>query len=287
MCGNKDILYEIVKNLDIPIIKYKYCYNNFNELIKEISVIGLPCNIKPCSSNIITNNDNIIINKESDIANVYKRIKDTSNIIIQNLIDFDLELSIFIIKDQYKINYSPPIIYKKSKNNNIYLQLNNILSENIKKRCNIICSKIVKKIGLNGIFNIKLLIKENKIYFDNIIPNIDYSSILTLKTQNYSHFDLLLYYFQKINIDKVIQISQGISLELYYQNTSINKINNYKIDLINNRYFYYFFNKPCIKSSSTESIGFIIYLFYDSVFAIDDLIEYIEYINSNNQIKHI
>ena len=272
ICMSRELLRDFVSDLNILTSKYAYCTNNFNEFKCNLEKIGLPCVVKPCFSS--SGKGQSIINNESQIENAFKNLNQArgncNKIIIEEFIDFDFEVTMLTVKQNANIYFCPPIIHKQKKGD-FYLsyQHNNILkSETLIKSQNI-CKKIVNELGGNGIFGVELFIKGDEVIFNEVAPRVHDTGILTLKTQNYSEFDLLLYSIYNINIGDIKLLSPGISYALNYYNNTSNDIYDYKINFdnkkiyINDTIYYYHFNKPVIEKNSRRRIGIVILLLND------------------------
>lgn len=290
VCMDKELLRNLANDLNIRTTKYNFANRSLEELTYKIEKTGFPCIIKPCFSS--SGKGQSIVHNKIEIARAYKELSQSrgtsSRIIIEEFINFVFEVTILVTKQKDKLLFSPPIIHKQKKGD-FYLsyQQKNLISQELQKKCENICNTIIMNLcnfDDNGVFGVEFFIKiingELEPIFNEMSPRPHDTGIITLKSQNYSQFDLLLYSIFNINIGEIKLINDCISHSLVIKNNKNEDIRDYEITLENKEnVFYYHFLKPIIKKKSTRRVGLIIYYCNNKNYSIE--IEMIESLCQN------
>lgn len=276
VCMNKELLRNLANELNIRTTKYNFSNRSLEEITYKIEKTGMPCIIKPCVSS--SNKGQSVIHNKIEIAKAYKELSQSkgisSRVIIEEFINFEFEVTILVTKQQDRLLFSPPIIHKQ-KNGDFYFsfQQKNLISNDLQLKCHHICNSIIMNLcnlNDNGVFSVEFFIKiiNGKLepILNEISPRPHDTGMITLKSQNYSQFDLLLYSIFNIKIGEIKLVNECISHSLIIKNDTNENIRDYEIILENKEnVFYYNFLKNTKKPNSYRKIGLVIYIINDKI----------------------
>ena len=104
------------ENLQLKTSQYLFA-NNKNELIKSVNTIGLPCIIKPIMSS--SGKGQSFINNISDIDSAWDKAQKKEGragkgkVIVEEVIDFDYELTLLTVRYKNGIQFCQPIGHRQ------------------------------------------------------------------------------------------------------------------------------------------------------------------------------
>ena len=164
--------------------------NNYEELVNEFKKYNYKAMIK--SSELGYDGKNQYLIKKENIKSF--KNKDLENFIIEEFIEFDMEISVIVCKGENNLVVYPPV-------ENIHQ--NSILKEskypgkipnNIKNKSIEYAKKIAEKINLRGILAVEMfVIDSSEIIINELAPRPHNSGHLTMDCCEYNQFDNLIH----------------------------------------------------------------------------------------------
>lgn len=127
-------------------------------------------------------------------------------VIIEEFIEFDFEITLLTIQQDSRIHFCDPIVHiqqdgdfifsQQFESNNFWqlhpdgtlLQMDRI--QTIINKAQIEASKIVKDLTGDGLFGVEFFVRGHDVIFSELSPRPHDTGLVTLKSQNYSQFDL-------------------------------------------------------------------------------------------------
>jgi phosphoribosylglycinamide formyltransferase 2 len=111
-------------------------------------------------------------------------------LIVEEFIDFDYEITLLTAKNDSEIVFCPPIGHIQSGGDYIFSWQEMEMSEVALNRAKEIAKKIVEGLGGRGIFGVELFVKGDEVYFSEVSPRPHDTGLVTLITQSQSEFAL-------------------------------------------------------------------------------------------------
>ena len=190
---NRDAIRDRANELGIKTAKYKYAHNS-DELHEAIQVIGFPCIAKPVMSS--SGKGQTLINETKEISHAWKNATknmrgDRLKVIVEEYINFELEITLLVVKQSNKKTiFCPPIGHKQEGGDYVESWQPENITEDLLTKAKDISEKITKDLGGNGLFGIEFFITKNDVIFSELSPRPHDTGMVTMYTQNLSEFDL-------------------------------------------------------------------------------------------------
>ncbi|NLU35174.1 MAG: formate-dependent phosphoribosylglycinamide formyltransferase [Wolinella succinogenes] len=178
--GVKTSQYRFVKTLD--------------ELSSAAEEIGYPCVIKPVMSS--SGHGQSVCRMAEEIEACFEEAKeargDSSELIVEEFIPFDYEITLLTLNNGKKITFCDPIGHIQKGGDYIFSWQPAQMKKSVLKKAQKIARDVVSALGGRGIFGVELFIKKNEVYFSEVSPRPHDTGMVTLITQNFSEFALHL-----------------------------------------------------------------------------------------------
>jgi len=189
--NRKNIRVFACEELNIPTSKYQFV-STFDELKKSAKKIGFPCVIKPVMSS--SGHGQTIAKNKKDLKNSWDMAKeargDASELIIEEFIDFDYEITLLTVRNETGTVFCSPIGHIQKDGDYIFSWQPMKMSKIAKNRSIEIAQKITDGLGGRGLFGVELFIKGDEVYFSEVSPRPHDTGMVTLITQSQSEFAL-------------------------------------------------------------------------------------------------
>ncbi len=212
---NRDRIRELAaEKLGIRTAKYAYA-SSLEELTKVAAEIGFPNVVKPVMSSsgkgqsVVKSADDVKSSWEYAIAGARG---DTQKIIIEEFIDFEIEITLLTIKQwDAPTIFCPPIGHRQERGDyQESWQPAGIAADQIKK-AEAIASKVVNALGGAGIFGVEFFITKDEVIFSELSPRPHDTGMVTLISQNLNEFELHLRAILGLPIPKIEVFSPAAS----------------------------------------------------------------------------
>lgn len=176
--GVKTSGYAFVKTLD--------------ELKAAAEKIGFPCVIKPVMSS--SGHGQSIAKETGDLEASFEKAKeargDASELIVEEFVKFDYEITLLTANNGKEIVFCPPIGHIQKDGDYIFSWQPMKMSKKALKSAQKIAEKVVAGLGGRGIFGVELFIKGDEVFFSEVSPRPHDTGMVTMITQDLSEFAL-------------------------------------------------------------------------------------------------
>jgi phosphoribosylglycinamide formyltransferase 2 len=204
---NRDRIRDLAaRELGIRTAKYAYA-SSLAELIEVSSQIGFPNVIKPVMSS--SGKGQSIVRSESEIEAAWNYALegargDTQKIIIEEFIDFELEITLLTIKQgNAPTIFCPAIGHRQERGDYQESWQPADVSETQAKIAEEIAIKVTNALGGAGIFGVEFFITKDEVIFSELSPRPHDTGMVTLISQNLNEFELHLRAILGLPIPKI------------------------------------------------------------------------------------
>jgi phosphoribosylglycinamide formyltransferase 2 len=221
---NRDRIRELAaKELGIRTAKYAYA-SSLAELIEVSRQIGFPNVIKPVMSS--SGKGQSIVGSKSEIEAAWNYAiegarGDTQKIIIEEFIDFELEITLLTIKQwNAPTIFCPSIGHRQERGDYQESWQPAEVSEAQAKTAEEIATKVTDALGGAGIFGVEFFITKDEVIFSELSPRPHDTGMVTLISQNLNEFELHLRAILGLPIPKIEVFAPSASAVILAQEHS-------------------------------------------------------------------
>ncbi len=212
---NRDIIRELAHTeLGVRTAKYGYA-SSLNELINISNQIGFPNVVKPVMSS--SGKGQSIVKDKQDVAKAWDYAcsgsrGDTQRVIIEEFIDFEIEITLLTIKQwDAPTIFCSPIGHRQERGDyQESWQPAGILPE-MTLKAQEIAIKVTDALGGAGIFGVEFFITKNEVIFSELSPRPHDTGMVTLISQNLNEFELHLRAILGLPIPNIEQFAPSAS----------------------------------------------------------------------------
>lgn len=193
---NRDRIRDLAANkLGIRTAKYAYA-TSLEELIQVSAKIGFPNVVKPVMSS--SGKGQSVVNSASEVEQAWSNAiagarGDTQKIIVEEFIDFELEITLMTVKqwDAATI-FCPPIGHRQERGDYQESWQPAVISREKIQQAEAIATKVTDALGGAGIFGVEFFITQDEVIFSELSPRPHDTGMVTLISQNLNEFELHL-----------------------------------------------------------------------------------------------
>ncbi len=189
--NRKNIRVFACEELGLLASKYRFV-KSFKELQSASKSIGFPCVIKPVMSS--SGHGQSVAKCENDLEKSWELAKeargDASELIVEEFISFDYEITLLTLRNGKKTVFCEPIGHTQKDGDYLFSWQPMKMSKVAKKRSIKIAKKITDGLGGRGVFGVELFIKGDEVYFSEVSPRPHDTGMVTMITQSQSQFAL-------------------------------------------------------------------------------------------------
>ena len=190
--NRKNIRVFAAENLGLKTSKYEFV-STYEDLKKACDKLGYPVVVKPIMSS--SGHGQSIVNSPEEVIIAWEFAKEDARgsadeLIVEEFIDFDYEITLLTAKNDREIIFCPPIGHIQSKGDYIFSWQETKMSEIALNKAQTIAKKIVEGLGGRGIFGVEMFVKGDEVYFSEVSPRPHDTGLVTLITQSQSEFAL-------------------------------------------------------------------------------------------------
>ena len=207
---NRDRIRDFAVELGIDTAKYAYA-ESLEELQNAYAKMNSKVVVKPVMSSSGKGQSTI----EQGLADTVKDAWDYAldnmrgdrpRVIIEEFIDFDFEITLLTVRAKGKTYYCNPIVHiqqggdfkfsQQFESNNFWVLhpsskvINSDTIQSITTKASSIAEKITSSLTGDGLFGVEFFVKGNDVIFSELSPRPHDTGLVTLKSQNFSEFDL-------------------------------------------------------------------------------------------------
>ena len=191
---NRDKIRDLASNeLNVRTAKFSYAMNQ-SELDLNAEYIGFPLLIKPVMSS--SGKGQSLVNNKSDLGQAWNLAIDKSRgksnkIIIEEFIDFDLEITLLTIRQSNgETLFCAPIGHEQRDGDYQCSWQPAELTESVLEKARQIAKTVTDNLGGVGLFGVEFFIKGDEVIFSELSPRPHDTGLVTLISQNLNEFEL-------------------------------------------------------------------------------------------------
>ena len=212
---NRDCIRELAaQELGIRTAKYAYA-TSLEELTKTAAEIGFPNVIKPVMSS--SGKGQSVVKSKSEIEAAWNYAiegarGDTQKIIIEEFIDFEIEITLMTVKQwDAPTIFCPPIGHRQERGDYQESWQPAAISAEKIEQAEAIATKVTDALGGAGIFGVEFFITKDEVIFSELSPRPHDTGMVTLISQNLNEFELHLRAILGLPIPKIELFSPAAS----------------------------------------------------------------------------
>jgi phosphoribosylglycinamide formyltransferase 2 len=182
------------KDLGVRTANYLYA-TTLEDFKKAISVIGIPCVVKPLMSS--SGKGQSIVKTETDIEKSWNYAMEGSRgdykeVIVEEFIKFNSEITLLTVTQKNgNTLFCPPIGHRQERGDYQESWQPSAVSEKDLKEAQEMADKVTKALGGSGLWGVEFFLTDKGIYFSELSPRPHDTGMVTLaNTQNLSEFEL-------------------------------------------------------------------------------------------------
>ena len=205
---NRDKIRDLASNeLNIRTAKFSYAMNQ-SELNFCADAIGYPLFIKPVMSS--SGKGQSLVNNKNDLVQAWdlaiEKSRGKSNkIILEEFIDFDLEITLLTIRQfNGKTLFCEPIGHEQKNGDYQCSWQPATLTESVLDKAQKIAKCVTDNLGGVGLFGVEFFIKGEEVIFSELSPRPHDTGLVTLISQNLNEFELHLRAVLGIPIPEIV-----------------------------------------------------------------------------------
>ena len=212
---NRDKIRDLAAN-ELNLRTAKFCYaNNQSDIYVQAETIGYPLLIKPVMSS--SGKGQSLVHKKQDLGNAWdlaieKSRGNSNKIIIEEFIDFDLEITLLTIRqDNGETLFCAPIGHEQKNGDYQCSWQPAELSKSVLDNAQQIAKRVTDNLGGVGLFGVEFFIKGEEVIFSELSPRPHDTGLVTLISQNLNEFELHLRAVLGLPIPEIICDSASAS----------------------------------------------------------------------------
>lgn len=225
---NRDRIRELAaEELGIRTAKYAYA-TSLEELNQVSAEIGFPNVVKPVMSS--SGKGQSIVKSEAEVVRGWEYAiagarGDTQKIIVEEFIDFEIEITLMTVKQwDAPTIFCPPIAHRQERGDYQESWQPAGISSSQTKAAEDIAIKVTNALGGAGIFGVEFFITKDEVIFSELSPRPHDTGMVTLISQNLNEFELHLRAILGLPIPKIELFSPAASAVILAEKHS-DKIN--------------------------------------------------------------
>ena len=190
--NRKNIRKFAAETLGLKTSKYEFV-STYEDLKKACDKLGYPVVVKPIMSS--SGHGQSIVKSPEEVITAWEFAKEDARgsadeLIVEEFIDFDYEITLLTAKNDSEIVFCPPIGHIQKGGDYIFSWQEMEMSEIALNKAQEIAKKIVEGLGGRGIFGVEMFVKGDEVYFSEVSPRPHDTGLVTLITQSQSEFAL-------------------------------------------------------------------------------------------------
>lgn len=212
---NRDRIRELAhQELGVRTAKYAYA-TTLDELVDVSQTIGFPNVVKPVMSS--SGKGQSVVNSPEEVEQAWNygiegSRGDTQKIIVEEFINFELEITLLTIKQWNAATIFCPAIGHRQERGDYQESWQPVnISEEMSREAEAIAQKVTDALGGAGIFGVEFFITKDEVIFSELSPRPHDTGMVTLISQNLNEFELHLRAVLGLPILKIEQLGSSAS----------------------------------------------------------------------------
>lgn len=221
---NRDRIRELAhQQLGIRTANYAYA-TNLDEFIEVSRNIGFPNVVKPVMSS--SGKGQSVVNSFEEVERAWNYAiagsrGDTQKIIVEEFINFELEITLLTIKQwNAPTLFCPAIGHRQERGDYQESWQPAAISEPQVREAEAIAQKVTDALGGAGVFGVEFFITPDEVIFSELSPRPHDTGMVTLISQNLNEFELHLRAVLGLPIPKIEQLGASASAVILAQEHS-------------------------------------------------------------------
>lgn len=193
---NRDAIRDLAsKELGLRTAQYAYA-ETLAELESAVTLVGLPCVLKPVMSS--SGKGQSVIQTKEEMAKAWDYAcnnmrGDQRKVIVEEFIQFDSEITLLTVKQKKAATiFVKPIGHRQEDGDYRESWLPAKITDAQVKQAEAIAKKVTDTLGGYGLFGVEFFITSDEVIFSELSPRPHDTGMVTLISQNLSEFDLHL-----------------------------------------------------------------------------------------------
>ncbi|MBD5241974.1 MAG: formate-dependent phosphoribosylglycinamide formyltransferase [Barnesiella sp.] len=180
------------EELGIKTSPYRFA-SDYDEFIKAVDEIGIPCVVKPIMSS--SGHGQSTIKTPADIDAAWKNAQEggragAGRVIVEGFIDFEYEITLLTVRSCSGTCYCEPVGHIQVNGDYRYSWQPQQMSPVAIDKAKEIAKKVTDALGGYGIFGVELFIKGDEVIFSEVSPRPHDTGMVTMISQDLSEFGL-------------------------------------------------------------------------------------------------
>lgn len=192
-------------DLGVPVSDYRFATTK-TEYLQAVEEIGFPCVVKPTMSSSGKGQSTVRSAEHVEPAWEYALggARGTADqVIIEELIDFDYEITLLTIRHVSGTSFCEPIGHRQEEGDYHESWQPHPMSQNVLDQCQKIASHVTESLGGLGLFGVEFFIRDENVFFSELSPRPHDTGMVTMISQNLSEFALHVRAFLGLPIPQV------------------------------------------------------------------------------------
>ena len=185
------------EELGVPTSTYRFA-DTLTELQAAVAEIGFPCLVKPVMSS--SGKGQSLLRDGQDVQTAWDyaasggRVQQ-GRIIVEGFVDFDYEITLLTVRavganGHVETQFCEPIGHVQVKGDYVESWQPQKMNPLALQRAQDIAEKVTTSLGGRGLFGVELFVKGDDVWFSEVSPRPHDTGLVTLKSQQYSEFEL-------------------------------------------------------------------------------------------------
>ena len=180
-----------------------------------IEAIGLPVVVKPTMSS--SGKGQSIVRDPGDIEAAWEAARegtrsDTGRVIVEELVDFDYELTLLTVRHRDGTSFCPPIGHTQSDGDYRGSWQPHPMADDELEAAQGMAGAVTDGLGGHGIFGVEFFVRDGEVLFSELSPRPHDTGLVTLGSQSVSQFELHLRAILGLSIPEIAVDSPGSSV---------------------------------------------------------------------------
>ncbi|MCB1197200.1 MAG: formate-dependent phosphoribosylglycinamide formyltransferase [Deltaproteobacteria bacterium] len=213
------------QELSIPTATYQYA-SNIEELTHAVSILGMPCVVKPLMSS--SGKGQSVIRGQEDIASSWQMALaggrgDAVEVIVEQWIDFEYEITLLTVTQQHGPTlFCPPIGHRQERGDYQESWQPCLMKPALLAQAQEMAAQVTAALGGAGIWGVEFFIGKDQVWFSELSPRPHDTGMVTLaNTQNLNQFELHARAVLGIPIPGVSLVQNGASAVVLAQSEGV------------------------------------------------------------------
>jgi phosphoribosylglycinamide formyltransferase 2 len=173
-----------------------YAFADSEQAYREaVEDIGLPVVVKPTMSS--SGKGQTTVTSEEEIEQAWQAARegtraDTGRVIVEELVDFDHEITLLTVRHEDGTSFCPPVGHTQEGGDYRESWQPHPIGEEALAEAQRMAREVTEGLGGNGIFGVEFFVRDREVLFSELSPRPHDTGLVTLGSQAMSEFELHL-----------------------------------------------------------------------------------------------